>query len=568
MKSLKHELFEYLSKCLVPMKNEGVRFASEDISIAQRVSFGDYQINVAMKWAKILKKSPRDIASDMVLTIKSDSQFEDYFDRADIAGPGFINLWLSERKIKQYLSASVKNNFLKGSRNINDTVVVDYSSPNVAKTMHVGHLRSTIIGDAIANLHDYLGYNVERINHIGDWGTQFGMLLMYISNHISQQQLDAPLDTDKLVKWYRDAKQCFDDDESFKTGAKAFVHKLQSGDEYSRKVWKRLCEVSKRDYDKIYQRLGVNLKVRGESYYQETLQSIVDECIDRGIATISEGAVCVFLQGEQIPFMIQKSDKGFNYATTDLAALKHRIHIVKARKIFYLTDLGQQLHFRQLFKVSKKLGWLNESVTATHVPFGLVLREDKKKFRTRSGENVDLSSLLDDAVTKASEVIAEKNNNVVSTDDANVLGISAIKYADLSCPRQSDYVFSLSKMLSFDGNTSCFINYSYVRINSIIMKSTATANSELSVDLHESERQLLIHCARFNDVLIDVERSLMPNRLTDYLYQLASYFNAFYRDCPIIGTEHESHRISILTTCKLIIQTSCDILGIKLLNKM
>ncbi|MDA8773995.1 arginine--tRNA ligase, partial [Chlamydiia bacterium] len=477
MKSLKQELFEYLSECLVQMKSENVVLTFEDISISQRASFGDYQINVAMKWAKILKQMPRDIASDMVRHIESDSLFKDYFDHIDIAGPGFINLWLSKHKITQYLNASIKNNFLKDSKHNKQTVVVDYSSPNVAKTMHVGHLRSTIIGDAIANLHDYLGFDVERINHIGDWGTQFGMLLMYISNNISQEQLDLPLDTEKLVKWYRDAKQYFDDDEEFKKGAKAFVHKLQSGEEYSGRVWKRLCEVSKRDYDKIYQRLGVNLKVRGESYYQDTLQSIVDECVQRGIATISDGAVCIFLEGEQIPFMIQKSDKGFNYATTDLAALKHRIYTVKAKKIFYLTDLGQQLHFRQLFAVSKKLGWLDESLRATHVPFGLVLREDKKKFRTRSGENVNLSTLLDEAVTKASEVIAEKNNNIVSDDDANVLGISAIKYADLSCPRQSDYVFSLSKMLSFDGNTSCFINYSYVRINSIITKSTATHNA-------------------------------------------------------------------------------------------
>ena len=315
--------------------------------------------------------------------------------------------------------------------------------------------------------------------------------------------------------------------------------------------------------------LSVNLKEKGESYYRHQLKDVVDGLLKSDLAVYSDGAVCVFMEDETIPFMIQKSDKGYNYSTTDLAALHYRLTITKSKKILYLTDLGQQLHFRQLFKVANMAGWINSDVSVKHVPFGLVLREDKKKFRTRSGENINLRSLLDQAVNQAELIMKEKNtenNNIKKC--AFILGISAVKYADLSCPRQSDYMFSFDKMLSFDGNTSCFVNYSYVRMISIVEKYIHSKKNIKWSIFHKSERDLIFQCCKFNDVLNDMEKHLMPNKMTDYIFKLSQAFNAFYRDCPIIGSDQESQRISILQATKLIIETACGILGIKLLNKM
>ncbi len=437
-------------------------------------------------------------------------------------------------------------------------VVVDFSSPNIAKEMHVGHLRSTILGDALCRLLSFLGYEVLRLNHLGDWGTQFGMLIAYIHLKIPSLQQDTPLalSLTELVEWYRAAKQLFDADADFKKQAQQAVVALQQGDPFSLAVWRQICTISSQAYEEIYRLLAVNLTARGESFYNNLLAGVVEDCKTAGLLKQSDGAQCLFLpgfvnrEGEPLPLMIQKSDGGYNYATTDLAAIKHRVQSEQADWIIYVTDAGQAQHFEMVFQAAKAIGYLPDSIKVSHVPFGLVLRADGKKFKTREGDTEKLVDLLTVAIDKAKEALQSRNPELSGDfldKTAMSLGINAVKYADLSCHRVSNYVFSYEKMLQFEGNTAAFLSYAVVRIRSIYRKVGADYATLLKTEtialIEPAEFSLALLLCQFEDAIEQTVRELMPHVLTDYLFRLAEKFHRFFHDCRVEGSAYQNSRL-------------------------
>ncbi|MCH9614437.1 MAG: Arginine--tRNA ligase [Chlamydiia bacterium] len=515
----------------------------------------DYQCNNALRLAKLLKKNPREVAQTIIDNFKSD-----LISSLDIAGPGFINIHLNQEGLSKQLTEIFLDPHLGVPQpDKKERIVVDFSSPNVAKELHVGHLRSTIIGDAIARLFEFLGHDVLRLNHIGDWGTQFGMLITYLKEH----KLDENADLSDLMHWYKEAKKCFDADPDFKKRSQGEVIALQSGEKDARRIWEQVCAISRKAYREIYEMLDVDLIDRGESFYNPMLEPTVSELKEKGLLTLSEGAQCIFLDGYKIPMIVQKSDGGFNYTTTDIAALKHRILEEKADRIIIVTDGGQRLHIEMIFKMAEKLGLPKTALD--HVYFGVVLGADGKKFKTRSGETEKLKDLLDKAVDMARGLLKERGMN---EEDARILGIDAVKYADLSNQRIKDYVFSYERMLRFEGNTAAFILYSYVRVQGIKRK---VGRKDISGTIHlehPSEIALGLHLRRFGETLEDFSRDLMPHRLTDYLYSLAEKFNAFFRDCHVQGTPEEESRLLLAELTARILKKGLELLGLKVLDQM
>jgi arginyl-tRNA synthetase len=449
--------------------------------------------------------------------------------------------------------------------------------------MHVGHLRSTIIGDSLARVFEFLGFDVLRLNHIGDWGTAFGMLIAYMKDH-AKEVLAGKQETDlgHLVNWYRSAKAQFDADPEFKSRSQREVVSLQSGQADSLKAWKIICDISRKAYQEIYDLLDIKINERGESFYNPMLPKVVAELEAKGLVELSDGAKCIFPPGfvgrdnARQPLIIQKSDGGYNYATTDLAALKHRVEVEQAERIMILTDAGQASHFAMVFKVAEMAGYLDQNkVRIDHVPFGLVLGPDGKKFRTRSGETERLADLLYTGIDKAKAILKERypeHSEEELGKMANALGINAIKYADLSCNRTGDYSFSYEKMLRFEGNTAAFIMYSYVRTASIKRKVNAdmsslmnTSNIELE---HPSEIKLALALSQFPEVLQQITQDLMPNRLTDYLYRLAEEFNGFFRDCRVEGDPKQSSRLLLCEASSQVLRQGMQLLGLNVLEKM
>jgi len=462
-------------------------------------------------------------------------------------------------------------------------VIVEFSSPNVAKELHVGHIRSTIIGDCIARLFEFLGQDVLRLNHIGDWGTQFGMLITYMKDlHRAVLRGEEPTDLESLMKWYKASKKRFDEEPDFKTRAQREVVLLQSGDKEALHAWKLICDISRKGFQEIYDLMHVRLTERGESFYNPYLKDIVHEFEQKGLVTVSDGAKCVYLEGfknregEPLPLMIQKSDGGYNYDTTDLAAIRHRLKVEKADRLIYVVDAGQSLHFQMIFSAAEKVGWLDPSkAKADHVPFGLVLGADGKKFKTRSGETEKLIDLLTEAVDRARALVVERLPTADHRERehlAQVLGIGAVKYADLSSLRTKDYTFSYERMLRFEGNTAVFLLYAYVRINGIKRKTHADMSQVLSQSQiavhHPSEISLGIHLRRFGEILEMMARDLLPNRLTDYLFELAEKFNAFFRDCRVEGTPEEGSRLVLCELTSRVLKQGLEILGLETVERM
>jgi arginyl-tRNA synthetase len=454
--------------------------------------------------------------------------------------------------------------------------------------MHVGHLRSTIIGDCIARILEFRGYDVLRLNHLGDWGTQFGMLITYLKEVYPDALTRADvLDLGDLVTFYKQAKIRFDADEQFKEAARQAVVSLQAGDPISLKAWQLLCEQSRREFQVIYERLGIQLTERGESFYNPFLPSVVSELKAVGLLTEDRGAKCVFLEGftnkegNPLPLILQKSDGGYNYATTDLAALQYRIQTDRAQKIIYVTDASQSNHFAQVFQVARKAGILPEQIAVVHVPFGLVKGEDGKKLKTRSGEIIRLKDLLDEAVNHARQALESRLQEEGRRESpefiknvAQVVGIAAVKYADLSQNRSSDYVFSYDKMLALQGNTAPYLLYAYARIKSISREGQIDLQSlgeNSAVFLQEATEQVLAKTLlQLTEVIKEVETSLLPHRLCDYLYELSKKFNQFYESCPILKAEN-SLKTSRLILCDLTARTlalGLSLLGIPLLERM
>lgn len=546
--------------------------------------FGHYQCNSAMKLTKLLGMKPREIAEKISAHLKRTHNQEVMIQQVDIAGPGFINLTFDAHFLSHYVDTMLKSSHLGiDSLDHPQRIIIDFSSPNTAKEMHVGHLRSTIIGDCLSRLFEFLGYDVLRLNHVGDWGTAFGMLIAYMKEEVLEIiQGKASTDLTHLVLWYKASKQKFDTDPEFKKRAQLEVVALQSGNKETLKAWEIICEISRRAYQEIYDLLDVSLIERGESFYNPELADTVADLERKGLVTVSQGAKCIFLEGfqnregENLPLMVQKSDGGYNYDTTDMAAIRHRIEVEKGDRLIYVTDAGQAQHFKMIFMAAEKAGYLDPAkVRVDHVPFGLVLGADGKKFRTRSGETEKLIDLIEAAINQAAIILKERSPELPSEEReilAKRIGIGAIKYADLSCHRASDYTFSYERMLRFEGNTAAFLMYAYVRVAGIKRKVKADVEQlkkTASILLeHPSELALGLHLCQFGEALEMVADDLLPNRLTDYLYGLAEKFNAFFRDCRVEGSPEQNSRLLLCEASACVMKQGLEILGLKTVEKM
>ncbi|GAB4821599.1 hypothetical protein N2152v2_008645 [Parachlorella kessleri] len=542
--------------------------------------FGDYQCNNAMALFGKVKgqdgapKNPRAVAEAIVGAAKASSS--SLIKETSLAGPGFINIRISPDWLAAHLTAMVRAGSVAGwapKRGLEGKrVIVDFSSPNVAKEMHVGHLRSTIIGDTLARALAFCGADVMRLNHIGDWGTQFGMLIQYMAEKRPEGlggEGGSEEDVADLQVLYRAAKGRFDEDEEFKTRSREAVTELQSGRPEYRAAWERICDASRREFQKIYDRLGVTLTERGESFYNPMLAPTVDDLLERGVAEESEGAICVFVEGFSIPLIVRKSDGGFGYASTDMAAVRHRVGQEKADWVIYVTDSGQEQHFRMVFAGAQKAGYIPEGVKFDHVGFGLVLGEDGKKFRSRSGDVVRLVELLDEAKARCVATIKERRPDISDEElelCSSAMGYGAVKYADLKAHRLTNYRFSFDEMLSLQGNTAVYLLYAHARIASIVRKAgrdvaelAKTADIKLTND---KEVALALHIARFPEAVEELLADLAPNRVTDYLYELSGIFNQFYTECQVVGSPEEDSRLLLCEAAAIVMRQCFWLLGI------
>ena len=556
---------------------------------AKNPQFGDYQANGVMAAAKMAKANPRELAQKIVDALTLDDMCEP----PEIAGPGFINLRLKDAFLAGRLLEVNADTQRLGVDTTDSpkTVVVDYSAPNIAKQMHVGHLRSTIIGDCIARLYDFQGHTVIRQNHIGDWGTQFGMLIAYLKEqypHILENP-DTVAIAD-LEGFYQAAKAKSDADEVFEKTARDEVVKLHNHDANTMAVWKHIVDESRSNLQPIYEKLTVTLTPddeRGESFYADKLADVVNSLKDKGLAVESDGAMCVFPEGFQnkegnrLPFIIQKSDGAFLYATTDLAALRFRVEELNADKIIYVTDARQAMHFNMLFETVKMAHWADHT-DLMHVTFGTMLGDDGKPFKTRTGGTVKLSELLAEAVERATTVVEEKNPDLPTDQKAEIaraVGIGAVKYADYSNNRNSDYVFSFDKMLAMEGNTAPYMQYAYARIKSIERKAAGkdvNIQGELAgIDSltfsDEAEKDLARMLTRYDQAIAGAAEECRPNYLTAYLYDLAQTFSRFYNACPVLKADERQRPLRLLLcdlTARTIRHGLTKLLGIDVVEQM
>jgi arginyl-tRNA synthetase len=562
---------------------------------ASKPEFGDFQANGALPLAKPLGQPPRAIATAIVEQLTADSDFAELCLEPQIAGPGFINLTLRPERLAAELQARLGDPRLGVPSLVVagvalTPVIVDFSSPNIAKEMHVGHLRSTIIGDALARVLEFRGHPVLRLNHVGDWGTQFGMLITHLKQVAPEALTMADaVDLGDLVDFYRQAKARFDVDESFQATSREEVVKLQGGDPVSLKAWGLLCDQSRREFQKIYDQLDIRLAERGESFYNPYLQAVVDDLRAAGLLVVDAGAGCVFLEGvsgkdgQPLPLIVQKSDGGFNYATTDLAAIRYRFAPRPAgdgaSRVIYVTDAGQASHFAGVFQVAQRAGWIPSHCSVEHVPFGLVQGDDGKKLKTRSGDTVRLKDLLDEAVERTEADLRQRLADEQRSEDeafiqqvATSVGLAAVKYADLSTNRTTNYQFSFDRMLALTGNTAPYLLYAVVRIAGIARKGgDLGAGAVASLTFSEAQEWALVReLLKFDGVLAEVEQELLPNRLCTYLFELSQVFNRFYDQVPVLKAE-EPFRSSRLALCRLTTDTlslGLGLLGIPTLERM
>jgi len=545
---------------------------AEDIVIsdATKPEFGDYQFNGIMKLAKILKQNPRQIATNVVEHIDTTGMVA----KVEVAGPGFINIWLNNNWLSQQTNAIVTDERVGvGYVETPKKVVVDYSGPNMAKQMHVGHLRSSIIGDTLATLLEFLGDEVIRQNHIGDWGTQFGMLIAYLEEQNTDGNTQELKD---LEQFYKDAKVRFDESEVFANKARDYVVKIQSGDEHCLTLWQSFIDASLGHCEEVYEKLGVNLTrhdVRAESFYNSQLPNVIKTLREKEMSTTSNGAECVFLDGAEIPVIVQKGDGGYLYATTDLAALEYRAKELKANRICYVVDARQAGHFKQVFTIAKQAEMVGEDVSLEHIGFGTMMDKSGKPFKTRDGGTVKLVDLLDEAIVKAKASIKEPEQYSAEAlnHTAKVLGIGAVKYADLSISRESNYIFSWDKMLSFDGNTAMYMQYAYARTQSILRKYNAEVTGDIIVS-DEIEHRLALMLLKFEDALIKASIEATPHTITSYLYDLVTLFMKFYEQNPILKEEIEEEvkqsRLQLTKLTGTVIKKALNILGIEVVDKI
>ena len=553
--------------------------SKEYVTETNNENFGDYQSNVSFTLSKMLHKAPMDAAQALEPALEGGSIIE----KMEVVKPGFINFFIS----KEYLCSKIKEVDCDSELGIpntgkNEKIIVDYSSPNIAKEMHVGHLRSTIIGDSIVRTYKQLGYDVIKQNHIGDWGTQFGMLIEHLidlgwkdSNEHTISDLNA---------LYKESKVKFDSDPDFAERSHLRVVKIQSGDKESIDLWKALTDESKKHFGWMYQRMGVLLNdddYCGESFYNDKLNAVADRLLSEGKAKMSNGAVCLFptgfqgRDGEPVPLILKKSDGGFGYDATDVTALEYRAHTLNAKKIIYVTDTRQKMHFSMLFQAARDAQLCDDNVELTHVSFGSVLGQDGKPFKTRSGETVTLSSLLDEAEERAKEIILAKNPEASGNalaESARAIGISAIKYADLSCDRIKDYVFNWERMLAFDGNTAPYIQNAYVRCKALVNKGEAQGKkAEFHALTNDDEKRLAKKCMAIGTVVQQAAKTYEPHRLCTYLYDLASSYHSFYEKNPVLSEKDKGileTRLALSNLVSKVLAKGMYILGVSVVEKM
>ncbi len=555
---------------------------------ASNPKFGDYQSNIALALAKQLGQTPRAIATQLVAHLS----VADFCQPPVVAGPGFINLTLKPSYLEQQLETIQADPRLGVAKLENSQrVIVDYPSPNIAKEMHVGHLRPAVIGDCLSRILEFLGHEVLRISHVGDWGTPFGMLIAYLREAYPEALTTSDLDLGDLSSFYRQAKHRFDQDENFREAARLAVVKLQAGEEETLVAWKIVCVLSSRSYQVIYDLLGIApFSERGESFYNALLPEIVQELDTLGLLVENEGAKCVFLdgftnkEGKPLPLIVQKSDGGYNYAATDLAAIRYRVQVDKAQRIIYPVGAEQTNHFAQIFQVGRRAGWITAEHEFVHAPFGLVLGEGGRKLKTRSGDAIRLQELLDEAIARAradlkTRLQAEGREETPEFIDhvAEVVGIGAVKYADLSQNRTSNYVFSYDKMLALQGNTAPYMIYAYVRVQGISRKMTPkrpldfeqAGNPKLILE-EETELVLAKHLLQLSEVLDQVALDLLPNRLCQYLFELSQKFNQFYDRCPVLAAAEplQTSRLSLCDITARTLELGLSLLGIQILDRM
>nr|WP_217273771.1 arginine--tRNA ligase [Vibrio coralliilyticus] len=542
--------------------------------------FGDYQANGVMGVAKKLGTNPREFAQKVLDVLDLDG----IASKTEIAGPGFINIFLSEEFLAKQAESALSDSRLGVAAEAQKTIVADYSAPNVAKEMHVGHLRSTIIGDAVVRTLEFLGHKVIRANHIGDWGTQFGMLIANLER-VQQESGEVSMELADLEAFYRESKKLYDEDEEFAVKARNYVVKLQGGDEYCAEMWKKLVDVTMIQNQRNYDRLNVSLtreNVMGESMYNNMLPGIVADLKEQGLAQEDDGAQVVFLEeyknkdGEPMGVIIQKRDGGFLYTTTDIACAKYRYETLGADRVLYFIDSRQHQHLMQAWTIVRKAGYVPEEVTLEHHAFGMMLGKDGRPFKTRAGGTVRLADLLDEAEERAIKLIESKNPDLEAAEKqniANTVAMAAVKYADLSKHRTTDYVFDWDNMLAFEGNTAPYMQYAYTRVASIFAKAGISMD-ELAGDIQiteEKEKSLIAKLLQFEEAVQSVAREGQPHIMCSYLFELAGQFSSFYEACPILNTEDESVKQSRLKLAALTAKTikqGLSLLGIDTLERM
>ena len=552
------------------------------ISLSNRANFGDYQANGVMGAAKKLKTNPRELATKVVEALDLTGIAE----KVELAGPGFINIHLDKNWLATQLNLISNDQHLGVNQSVApQNVVVDYSAPNLAKEMHVGHLRSTIIGDAVVRALEFRGEHVIRQNHMGDWGTQFGMLLAHLSDKLASNEVAETALAD-LENFYREAKIRFDNEEGFADRARDYVVKLQSGEAQCAVLWQQFIDISIAHSEEIYQKLNVTLTrddIMGESAYNDDLSNVIDELMAQKIAVEDQGAKVVFINemankdGDPSVFIVQKSGGGYLYATTDLSACRYRSGELKADRIIIFTDARQALHFKQVEIVARKAGFLPAHVGYDHCPFGMMMGDDGKPFKTRTGGTIKLAELLDEAIVRAAALIKEKNPDIAEADLTEIshkVGIGAVKFADLSKNRTSDYIFNWKTMLSFEGATAPYLQYAYSRIQSIFAKadfSTSTDMQSISI-VEPQEKALALKLLQLENVIDAVISECTPNLLCNYLYELASLYMSFYEACPIlkddIAPEVKQSRLALSYIIASTLKQGLDILGIDVMERM
>ncbi|MGW1255866.1 arginine--tRNA ligase [Streptomyces sp. NPDC002513] len=551
--------------------------------LLRRSDRADYQANGILALAKKAKANPRELAAQVVSHVVTGDVIKDI----EVSGPGFLNITVTDRAITENLAARAADpeGRLGAPYAENPgTTVIDYAQPNVAKEMHVGHLRSAVIGDSVVKLLEFTGETVIRRHHIGDWGTQFGMLIQYLDEHPHELDHKAGEVTGEeamsnLDRLYKAARKLFDSDEEFKTRARRRVVDLQAGEPRTLAMWQKFVDESKIYFFSVFEKLDMEIRdpdIVGESGYNDMLQETCRLLEDSGVAVRSEGALCVFFDdvkgpdGQPVPLIVQKSDGGFGYAATDLSAIRDRVFNLKANAIIYVVDARQSLHFKMVFETARRAGWLNDGVKAYQLAFGTVLGKDGKPFKTREGETIRLVDLLDEAVERASAVVREKAQDLSEEEIAErgaQVGIGAVKYADLSTSANRDYKFDLDQMVSLNGDTSVYLQYAYARIQSILRKAgevRPAAHPELA--LTDAERALGLHVDQFAETVAEAAAEYAPHKLAGYLYQLASLYTSFYDKCPVLKAETPEQVENRLLLCDVTARTlheGMSLLGIR-----